>query len=149
MASLNKIILIGNLTRDVEVRTFPSGGRVANVGLATNERWKDKATGEMMERAEFHNLVFNDKLAEIAAKHLKKGSQIYVEGQLRSRKYQDKDGVERTVYEVRVRELKLLGGKDGESDRPMSQRAPAPAPRQAPAKSSSGFDDLDDDLPPF
>ncbi len=147
MASLNKIILIGNAGRDPEVRTFPSGGQVANVSIATTEKWKDKSTGEIREATEWFSLTFTERLAEVAAQYIRKGSQIYVEGQMRSRKYQDKDGNERTAYEVRVRELKLLGSKEGESDRPMGQRAPAPAPRPAPAKSSSGFDDMDDDIP--
>ncbi|RZA15713.1 MAG: single-stranded DNA-binding protein [Lysobacteraceae bacterium] len=168
MASVNKVILVGNLGRDPEVRTFPSGGQVCNVSIATTEKWRDKSSGETREQTEWHNLVFNDRLAEIAGQYLKKGSQIYVEGQIRSRKYQDKDGVERTAYEVRVRELQLLGGRQGMGgpggnddgggydDAPAPRRAPAPAPRaaapapaqrQAPAKSSSGFDDMDDDIP--
>lgn len=144
MASLNKIILIGNAGRDPEVRTFPNGGQVCNVSIATTEKWKDKISGETREATEWHNLVFAERLAEIAGQYIRKGTQIYVEGQVRSRKYQDKDGVERTAYEVRVRELKLLGGtpQQSESSRPMSQRAPAPAP-----KPSSGFDDMDDDIP--
>ncbi len=163
MASINKVILVGNLGRDPEVRTFPSGGQVCNVSLATTEKWRDKSSGEMREQTEWHNLVFNDRLAEIAGQYLKKGSQVYIEGQIRSRKYQDKDGNERTAYEIRVREMQLLGGRQGAGggddggydDAPAPRRAapaprqaPAPAPRQqAPAKSSSGFDDMDDDLP--
>lgn len=145
MASLNQIQLIGNCGRDPEMRTFPSGGQVCNVSIATTEKWKDKASGELREATEWHNLVFSDKLAEIAAQYLKKGSQVYVSGQVRSRKYQDKDGVDRTAYEVRVRDLVMLGGPQSESSRPASQRAPAPAPR--PAAASSGFADMDDDIP--
>jgi single-strand DNA-binding protein len=174
MASVNKVILVGNCGRDPEVRTFPSGGQVCNVSIATTEKWRDKASGEMREQTEWHNLVFNDRLAEIAGQYLKKGTQVYVEGQIRSRKYQDKDGNERTAFEVRVREMQLLGGRQGmggpEDDGaggssyggggyapapapraapPQRGGAPAgrPAPQRAPAPSSSGFDDMDDDIP--
>ena len=168
MASVNKVTLVGNLGRDPEVRTFPNGGQVCNVSIATTEKWRDKTSGEMREQTEWHNLVFADRLADIAGQYLKKGSQVYVEGQIRSRKYQDKDGVERTAYEIRVREMQLLGGRQGMGgpggsddggydDAPPPRRAapapapraaaPAPAQRQAPAKSSSGFDDMDDDIP--
>ena len=166
MASVNKVILVGNCGRDPEMRTFPSGGQVCNVSIATTEKWRDKSSGEMRDQTEWHNLVFNDRLAEIAGQYLKKGSQVYVEGQIRSRKYQDKDGVERTAYEVRVREMQLLGGREGmgggsggggddegsgyaprRAAPAAAPRAPAAAPRQAPAKSSSGFDDMDDDSP--
>lgn len=162
MASVNKIILVGNCGRDAEMRTFPSGGHVTNVSIATTEKWRDKSSGEMREQTEWHNLVFNDRLAEIAGQYLKKGTQVYVEGQVRSRKYQDKDGNERTVYEIRVREMQLLGGREGMGGpsggdegggyaprraAPAPRQSAAPAPRQAPAKSSSGFDDMDDDIP--
>jgi single-strand DNA-binding protein len=165
MASVNKVILVGNCGRDPEIRAFPNGGHVCNVSIATTEKWRDKSSGEMREQTEWHNLVFNDRLAEIASQYLRKGSQVYVEGQIRSRKYQDKDGNERTAYEVRVRELQLLGGREGMGGpsggseeeggggyaprRAAPTPAPrsAPAPRQAPAKSSSGFDDMDDDIP--
>ncbi len=166
MASVNKVILIGNCGRDPEMRTFPSGGQVCNVSIATTEKWRDKTSGEMRDQTEWHNLVFNDRLAEIAGQYLKKGSQVYIEGQIRSRKYQDKDGAERTAYEVRVREMQLLGGREGMGGGQSSDgdegggyaprraaapaaapRAPSAAPRQAPAKSSSGFDDMDDDIP--
>jgi single-strand DNA-binding protein len=148
MASLNKVCLIGNCGRDPELRTFPSGGQVCNVSIATAEKWKDKQSGEMMERTEWHNLVFSDRLAEIAGQYLKKGSQVYVEGQIRNRKYQDKDGVERTAYEIRVRELVMLGGgESSESSRPMSQRAPSPRSTAPAPRASSGFDDMDDDIP--
>ena len=163
MASVNKVILVGNCGRDPEVRSFPSGGQVCNVSIATTEKWRDKTSGEMREQTEWHNLVFNDRLAEIAGQYLRKGSQVYVEGQIRSRKYQDKDGNERTAYEIRVREMQLLGGREGMGGpagggedggyaprraAPAANRpASAPAARQAPAKSSSGFDDMDDDIP--
>ncbi|GAA4358713.1 single-stranded DNA-binding protein [Variovorax defluvii] len=167
MASVNKVILVGNLGRDPETRTFPSGDQVCNVTLATTDRWKDKQSGEMREATEWHRLVFNGRLAEIAAQYLRKGSQIYVEGQIRTRKYTDKDGVEKYATDIRVDQMQMLGSRQGQgggssgddeggyggggggySRAPAAApRAPAAAPRQAPAKSSSGFDDMDDDIP--
>jgi single-strand DNA-binding protein len=166
MASVNKVILVGNLGRDPETRTFPSGDQVCNATLATTDKWKDKQSGEMREATEWHRLVFNGRLAEIAAQYLRKGSQIYVEGQIRTRKYTDKDGVEKYATDIRVDQMQMLGsrqgqgGPSGDDDGGYSQgaggysrppaaapRAPAAAPRQAPAKSSSGFDDMDDDIP--
>ncbi|MDB5828752.1 MAG: single-stranded DNA-binding protein [Variovorax sp.] len=176
MASVNKVILVGNLGRDPETRTFPSGDQICNVTLATTDKWKDKASGEMKEATEWHRLVFNGRLAEIAAQYLRKGSQIYVEGQIRTRKYTDKDGAEKYATDIRVDQMQMLGSRQGmggpqgggDDDGGYSQgggggggggggyaprapaaapRAPAPAPRQAPAKSSSGFDDMDDDIP--
>jgi single-strand DNA-binding protein len=163
MASVNKVILVGNLGRDPETRTFPSGDQVCNVTLATTDKWKDKQTGEMREATEWHRLVFNGRLAEIAAQYLRKGSQIYVEGQIRTRKYTDKDGIEKYATDIRVDQMQMLGSRQGQgapagSDDDYAQggysrppaaapRAPAPAARQAPSKSSSGFDDMDDDIP--
>lgn len=145
MASVNKVFLVGNCGRDPELRTFPNGNQVCNVSLATTEKWKDKQTGELREVTEWHALVFSDRLAEVAAQYLKKGSPVYVEGQIRSRKYQDKDGNERTAYEIRVRDMQMLGGKqEQETPRPAPSRAPEPQ-RAAPA----GFEDMSDDLPPF
>ena len=173
MASVNKVILVGNLGRDPETRTFPSGDQVCNATLATTDKWKDKQSGEMKEATEWHRLVFNGRLAEIAAQYLRKGSQIYVEGQIRTRKYNDKDGVEKYATDIRVDQMQMLGsrqgmggpqgGGGGGDDEGYGQgggggggysRAPAAAPRApaarpapAPAKSSSGFDDMDDDIP--
>lgn len=165
MASVNKVIIVGNLGRDPETRTFPSGGQVCNVRIATTDRWKDKQSGEMREITEWHNVVFNDRLAEIASQYLRKGSQVYVEGSLRTRKWTDKDGNERYTTEIRADQMQMLGsrqgmGGSGPSDdgggyeaprRPAAApaRAPAAAPRApAPApKASSGFDDMDDDIP--
>ena len=165
MASVNKVILVGNLGRDPETRTFPSGDQVCNVTLATTDKWKDKQSGEMREATEWHRLVFNGRLAEIAAQYLRKGSQIYVEGQIRTRKYTDKDGVEKYATDIRVDQMQMLGSRQGQgapsgdddgyggggggySRAPAAApRAPAPAPRQAPSKSSTGFDDMDDDIP--
>ncbi|MGJ7581580.1 single-stranded DNA-binding protein [Variovorax sp. RHLX14] len=173
MASVNKVILVGNLGRDPETRTFPSGDQICNATLATTDKWKDKQSGEMKEATEWHRLVFNGRLAEIAAQYLRKGSQIYVEGQIRTRKFQDKDGVEKYATDIRVDQMQMLGsrqgmggpqsggqdddgygqggggGQGGGYSRPAAAapRAPAARPAPAPAKSSSGFDDMDDDIP--
>jgi len=165
MASVNKVILVGNLGRDPETRTFPSGDQICNVTLATTDKWKDKQSGEMREATEWHRLVFNGRLAEIAAQYLRKGSQVYVEGQIRTRKYTDKDGVEKYATDIRVDQMQMLGSRQGQGapsseddggygggySRPPAAAArppaAAPAARQAPAKSSSGFDDMDDDIP--
>jgi single-strand DNA-binding protein len=143
MASVNKVIIVGNLGRDPEVRTFPSGDRVANVTIATTDKWKDKTTGEMKEATEWHRVNFFGRLAEIAGDYLRKGSQVYVEGSLRTRKYTDKDGVERQVTELRADSLQMLGGR-AEGERPAKAPAPAPA---ASKPTGGGFDDIDDDIP--
>ena len=148
MASVNKVILIGHLGKDPETRTFQNGGRVANVSLATSESWTDKRTGEKREATEWHNLVFNDKLAEIAGKYLNKGSFIYVEGSLKTRKWQDMEGQDRYVTEIRVRELRMLGGKPEEavSPRPLPGERRGgnlpPAASSAPAPDDFGDDDI-------
>ena len=110
-ASLNMVRLIGNLGRDPELRAFPNGGCVANVSLATTGRWKDRQTGEAREATEWHNIVFHDRLAEIAEQYLHKGSPVYVKGQLRTRKWQDKDGQDRYTTEIHVDEMLMLGSK--------------------------------------
>ncbi len=177
MASVNKVIIVGNLGRDPEVRSFPSGDRVANVTIATTDKWKDKQSNEMREATEWHRVVFNGRLAEIVEQYLRKGSQVYVEGSLRTRKWTDKDGQEKFTTEIRADEMKMLGsrqgmgGPSGDDDgggygggasgggggggggysRPApASRPAAQAPRQAPpaaSKSPSGFDDMDDDIP--
>ena len=166
MASVNKIILVGNLGRDPEMRSFPSGDQVANITIATTDKWKDKQTGEMKEATEWHRVVFNGRLAEIAGQYLRKGSQVYVEGSLRTRKWTDKDGQEKFTTEIRADQMQMLGSRQGmgspgggdeggyEAPRraaaPAGPRAaPAAAPREAPAasKAASGFDDMDDDIP--
>ena len=166
MASVNKVIIVGNLGRDPEVRSFPSGDRVANVTVATTDKWKDKQTGEMREATEWHRVVFNGRLAEIAEQYLRKGSQVYVEGSLRTRKWTDQSGVEKYSTEIRADQMQMLGSRQG-MGQPAGAgggydggpRRPAPAARQAPAaaaaprssapppKASSGFDDMDDDIP--
>ena len=114
--SVNKVILIGNLGKDPEVRSFQNGGRVCNLRLATTESWKDKATGERKDRTEWHSVaIFNDNLVTIAERYLKKGSKVYIEGKLRTRKWTDKEGKERYSTEIIAEQLQMLGGKDKES----------------------------------
>lgn len=110
---INKVILIGNLGADPETRYMPSGGAVTNIRIATSESWKDKTTGEQQERTEWHNVAFFGRLAEIAAEYLRKGSQVYVEGRLRTRKWQDKEGHDRYTTEVIANEMQMLGGRSG------------------------------------
>ena len=113
MASVNKVIVVGNLGRDPEMRSFPSGDQVANVTIATTDRWRDKTSGEMREATEWHRIVFNGKLAEIAGQYLRKGSQVYVEGSLRTRKWTDQAGVEKYTTEIRADQMQMLGSRQG------------------------------------
>ena len=171
MASINKVILIGNLGRDPEVRYTPSGAAVCNVSVATTRNWKDKNSGDKVEETEWHRVVFYDRLAEIAGEYLKKGRPVYVEGRLKTRKWQDKDGKDNYTTEIVAEQMQLLGGREssggggyggGQGGNPedYSQEAPsapsrpaarpsaAPRPAPAPApKSWTGFDDMDDDIP--
>ena len=162
MASVNKVIIVGNLGRDPETRYMPSGDAVTNINVATTDRYKDKHSGEMREATEWHRISFFGKLAEIAGQYLKKGSQVYVEGSLRTRKYTDKDGVEKYATEIRAETMQMLGGRQGMGapsdggdgyDAPRSApaaRPAAPAARPAPAAARpapGGFDDMDDDIP--
>ncbi len=146
---VNKVILIGNLGRDPEVRYSPSGAAIANVTLATSEGWKDKQTGELQERTEWHRIVFFSRLAEIAGEYLRKGSQIYVEGRLQTRKWQDKEGQDRYTTEVVANELQMLGGRGGASTQTsdassqFDQSQPSSPGKPAPKE----FDDFDDDIP--
>lgn len=135
MASVNKVIIVGNLGRDPETRTFPSGDQVCNVTIATTDKWKDKQSGEMREATEWHRVTFNGRLAEIAAQYLKKGAQVYVEGQIRTRRYTDKDGVEKFATEIRADQMQMLGGKEQQAE------APQRAPRQSREASPIGDDD--------
>src|SRR3989338_577049 len=168
MASVNKVIIVGNLGRDPEMRTFPSGDQVANVTIATTDKWKDKQSGEMKEATEWHRVVFNGRLAEIAGQYLRKGSQVYVEGSLRTRKWTDQSGVEKYSTEIRADQMQMLGSRQGMGGgqgggqqgggyarpprraapppRPMAAPAqrPAPAPVAQPPRAASGFDDMDD-----
>ena len=138
---INKVILVGNLGADPDTRYMPSGSAVTNIRVATSESWKDKNTGDPQERTEWHRVVFFGKLAEIAAEYLRKGSQVYVEGNLRTRKWQDREGRDRWTTEIVANEMQMLGGRPGSS-----APAPAPAPAAAHASAASS-DDLDDDIP--
>jgi single-strand DNA-binding protein len=155
MASVNKVILVGNLGADPETRYMTNGDAVCNIRLATTESWKDKASGEKKEITEWHRVVFYRKLGEIAAQYLKKGSQVYLEGRIRTRKWTDKEGQERYTTEIEATEMQMLGGRGAGGDRaesapPTSQqpaaRSTAPAARGGGAAKPS-FDDLDDDIP--
>ncbi|WP_457419919.1 single-stranded DNA-binding protein [Roseateles sp. P5_E7] len=184
MASVNKVIIIGNVGKDPEVRYNPSGGAWVTLSLATTRNWKNRESGERQEETEWHRVVFNDRLAEIVGEYVKKGRPLYVEGRLKTRKWQDKEGRDTYTTEIIAQEMQLLGGRDGQgggdegggggagysrgggagggggdeygggapraaaarppaaAQRPAPQRAPAPAP-----KASTGFDDMDDDIP--
>ena len=167
MASVNKVIILGNCGRDPEIRYLPSGAAICNVSIATSRQWKDKTSGERQEETEWHRVTFFDRMAEIAGEYLKKGKSVYVEGRLKTRKYTDKDGVEKYATDIVATEMQLLGGRDGGgaggggdetgegSAAPRAQaprgaappRSAAPASKAAPAKSATGFDDMDDDIP--
>ena len=153
MASVNKVILVGNLGRDPETRYNPEGGAITNISVATTDTWKDKASGEKQERTEWHRVVFFNRLAEIAGEYLKKGSQVYVEGSLRTRKWKDKEGQERTTTEIVAERMQMLGSRQGSGDaggreRSSEAKEPVPAGEAMPAKKPAGkFDDMDDDIP--
>ena len=159
--SVNKVILLGNLGRDPEVRYMPNGEAVANFSIATSESWKDR-NGERVTRTEWHNITLYRRLAEIAGQYLKKGSQVYVEGRIQSRRYTGKDGIERTAYEIIGSEMKMVGSRgEGGSipmepagyEQPAAQAQPAttppPAPRKMEPKPAPApvIDDFDDDIP--
>ncbi|MBS1169262.1 MAG: ssb [Burkholderiaceae bacterium] len=160
MASINKVIIVGNLGRDPETRYTTGGDAIANIAIATSDRWKDKATGEQKEATEWHRVTFFGKLAEIAGQYLKKGSQVYVEGRLRTRKYTDKDGIERYATEIIADTMQMLGGRQGAGE-PMDEGYSRPPVRQntgaasgaggsggRPAqRPSSNLSDIDDDIP--
>jgi single-strand DNA-binding protein len=154
MASVNKVILVGNLGRDPETKYMPDGAAITNASLATSFQWTDKASGEKKEETEWHRIVFRGRLAEIAGEYLKKGSQIYVEGRLRTRKWQDKEGKDTYTTEIIAEQMQMLGSREGmgtgggdEHGEPRSAPPPrAPASKPA-AKSATGFDDMDDDIP--
>jgi single-strand DNA-binding protein len=167
MASVNKVIIVGNLGKDPEVRYNPSGTAWCTVSIATTRAWKDKTSGDKVEETEWHRVVFNDRLAEIAGEYLKKGRSVYVEGRLKTRKWTDKDGSEKFTTEVLANEMQMLGGREGmgagasgEEGGGYSERSPAqrPEPASRPAAvaatrpaakpaPSSGFDNMDDDIP--
>ena len=156
MASVNKVILIGNCGRDPEVRYLPSGQAVANVSLATSSKRKDKTTGEMIEDTQWHRVTFFERLAEIAGEYLKKGHPVYIEGRLKYGKYTDKDGVERNTVDIVATEMQLLGGREGgaktaaEGSAPAARSAlpPSALPRTALPKSSQlPAHDHEDEIP--
>lgn len=150
MASVNKVILVGNLGADPEVRYLPNGDAVTNIRIATTESWKDKNTGEKKELTEWHRVVFYRKLAEIAGQYLKKGSQVYIEGRLRTRKWQGQDGQDRYTTEIEATEMQMLGRREGSGEASSREPAARPAtarPAAAPAPSNSGFSDIEDDIP--
>jgi single-strand DNA-binding protein len=150
---VNKVILIGNLGADPESRSMPSGMNVANLRIATSESWKDKQTGEQKERTEWHSVALFGRLGEIATEYLRKGSQVYIEGSLRTRKWQDKEGRERYTTEIIADEMQMIGGRGGgggaggssSGGGEMRERASAPEPAAAGAGSGPG--DFDDDVP--
>jgi single-strand DNA-binding protein len=169
MASVNKVIILGNLGRDPETRYMPSGDAMTTISIATTDSWKDKSSGEKKESTEWHRVTFFGKLAEIAGQYLKKGSSVYVEGSLRTRKYTDKDGVEKYATDIRADSMQMLGGRPGASsgmddggyDSGMQNSAPMqgqgqPRPSAPPAQSrpapqqsrpAPNFSDMDDDIP--
>ena len=163
MSSLNKVFLIGNLGRAPEIRYMPNGEAVANLSIATSERWNDRQSGQRVERTEWHNITMYRRLAEIAGQYLKKGSQVYIEGRIQSRKYTDKDGIERTAYDIIGSEMKMLGSRNAstggapfdDGNAPPAQPAqsytaePPAAPRRpAPAAAPAApVDDIDNDIP--
>lgn len=169
MASVNKVIIVGNLGKDPETRYAPSGDAFCTITVATTDTWKDKQTGEKKEATEWHRVVFNGRLAEIAGQYLKKGRPVYIEGSLRTRKWTNKEGVDQYTTEIRADQMQMLGSRDegggsrGGNDydqrggddfqqAPRAQRPQAAAPRQAPAAApasapAGGFGDFDDDIP--
>jgi len=158
MASVNKVILVGNLGADPETRYLPSGDAVCNIRMATTDRVRDKASGDYKENTEWHRIVFFGKLAETAGQYLKKGRQVYVEGRIRTNKWQDKDGNERYTTEIVANDMKMLGSREGMGSpsssegeyggsMPSTGGSGSGAARPAPAKKAPSFDDMDDDIP--
>jgi len=169
VASVNKVIIVGNLGRDPEVRYTPNGAAICNVSIATTRTWKSKDSGERQEETEWHRVVFYDRLAEVAGEYLKKGRSVYVEGRLKTRKWTDKDGADKYTTEVIASEMQMLGGRDSgsssddgstESEGKGAARRSAPAAqgqgnayaaakegKPAPSRAATGFDDMDDDIP--
>ena len=143
MASVNKVIIIGNLGKDPEVRYMPSGDAIANINVATTDSWKDKDSGEKREKTEWHRIVLFGKLAEIVGEYLQKGSQVYIEGRLQTRKWQDKEGQDRYTTEIVADRMQMLGSRpagDSQAAAEKPQRQPAP-------KGGGSFDDMDSDIP--
>lgn len=159
MASVNKVILVGNLGKDPETRYMPNGDQVTNITIATSESWKDKNTGEKKELTEWHRVVFFRKLAEVAGQYLKKGSSVYIEGRIRTRKWQGQDGQDRYTTEIEANEMQMLGKREGMGDAPPRESGggrPAPRPQAqdtsaaqggAGGSMGGGFGDVEDDIP--
>ncbi|HEX2567545.1 MAG TPA: single-stranded DNA-binding protein [Burkholderiales bacterium] len=153
MASVNKVIVVGNLGRDPETRYMPDGAAITNVSIATTYQWKDKASGEKKEETEWHRVMFRGRLAEIAGEYLKKGSQVYVEGRLRTRKWQDKEGQDRYTTEIVADTMQMLGSRAGSgeprAEAPAEAKAAEPRGEARPAakKPAGKFDDMEDDIP--
>lgn len=158
MASVNKVILVGNLGRDPEVRYSPEGSALCNISIATTSNWKDKNTGERREDTEWHRVVMYNRLAEVAGEYLRKGRPVYIEGRLRTRKWQNKEGQDVYTTEIIADQMQMLGGRDGggggggddsgyESSNRPPQRAPAQRPAAPAAGGSANLGDLDDDIP--
>ena len=161
MASVNRVTLIGNLGKDPEVRYLPSGDAVTNITVATTDKWKDKQSGEAREATEWHKVSFFGKLAEIAGQYLLKGSQVYIEGKLQTRKYTDKDGVEKYSTEIKAETLQMLGSRQGgqggdnaprnapRQSAPQQRPSAQPQQRQQPQQqyAADGFSDMDSDIP--
>ena len=140
---INKCIIVGNCGQDPETRYMPNGNAVTNISVATSETWKDKDTGQKQERTEWNRIVFFNRLAEIAGEYLRKGSQVYIEGSLRTRKWQAEDGTDRYSTEIVAREFQMLGSRsDGQAEQPQQNSS-----RQAPAQQPPGFDSFEDDIP--
>lgn len=163
MASVNKVIILGNLGRDPETRYMPSGDAMTTISIATTDTWKDKTTGEKKDATEWHRVVFFGKLAEIAGQYLKKGSSVYVEGSLRTRKYTDKDGIEKYATDVRADSMQMLGGRPGSTgmdngydnmqqgmqNAPSAPRQNAPTQSQPASRPAPSFANMEDDDIPF
>ena len=144
---INKVILVGNLGADPETRYMPSGGAVTNIRLATTDSWKDKASGDKQERTEWHRVVFFNRLAEIAAEYLRKGSQVYVEGRLQTRKWQGQDGQDRYTTEIVASEMQMLGSRGGSGYDAMDSGQSQPASSASKPAPAPAVDDFDDDIP--
>lgn len=147
MASVNKVIIVGNLGADPETKYTPGGDAVTNIRVATTDRWKDKSSGETREQTEWHRISFFGRLAEVVGEYLKKGAQVYVEGSLRTRKWQDKDGVDRYSTDIRGDTMQMLGKREGGAPSSSEAKAPGNEAKPAAKKPAGKFDDMEDDIP--
>lgn len=149
MASVNKVIIVGNLGKDPETRYMPNGEAVSNIAVATTESWKDKQSGEKKEQTEWHRITFYRKLSEVAGKYLKKGSQVYIEGKLQTRKWTDKEGIERYTTEIIADTMQMLGGRQSSDESQPSKPVSGDDYRavKSGAKQAPNFSDMDDDIP--